>query len=187
MPNQTAANRTLTPEELHTLDEQVEELINSISDDNWRALQKITLADLLESSVGALALNSLLSNVQKLKTAVPEVTEQDLVFLTDVSDELNQNCRSLRGDLFNLLNELVGTKNKVKINHLLPEEMHGFAKDALRGMNDAGLRGKYGLNRQNHLVWVNTLINSGWLAKVPDDLVAQIRAHQLLKAAGLKK
>ena len=70
--------------------------------------------------------------------------------------------------------------------HLLPEEMRDFAKDALRGMNDAGLRYKYGLNAQLHLVWVNTLVNSGWMAKVPDEYIKQIKAHQLLKAAGLK-
>ena len=82
--------------------------------------------------------------------------------------------------------EAKSKSGKVKIMHLLPEEMRDFAKDALRGMNDAGLQTKYNLGPQTHLVWTATLVNSGWMAKVPNHLVAQIRSHQLLKAAGLK-
>ena len=76
---------------------------------------------------------------------------------------------------------------KVKIMHLLPEEMHGFAKDALRGMNDSGLATKHGIYSQTVRIWANVLVNSGWLAAVPEHLVKQIRSHQILKAAGLKK
>lgn len=78
------------------------------------------------------------------------------------------------------------SSGKVKIMHLLPEEMRDFAKDALRGMNDAGLATKHGIYPQTVRIWANTLVNSGWLAAVPDHLVKQIRSHQILKAAGLK-
>lgn len=76
---------------------------------------------------------------------------------------------------------------KVKIMHLLPEEMRDFAMDALRGMNDSGLATKHGIYSQTVRIWANVLVNSGWLAAVPEHLVKQIRSHQILKAAGIKK
>jgi len=192
VPKQRPANRTPSSTETETLQKQVETLVDALSEDAWNAAQRITVADLLENPVTALAFNSFLANYEKLKNVIPVDTQEDVASLSAISKDLNRACGEIRTDMFKLLNELVSTKNKsksekVKIMHLLPEEMHGFAMDALRGMNDAGLATKHGICSQTVRIWANTMVNSGWLAAVPEHLLKQIRSHQILKAAGLKK